>query len=362
MGEQEKRELLPPGFLPYQRMLEAATPERELPAFDAAWLQKEPAHVVPTNVIFPAHGASPLKYAAMAAIALFTVGLSALFVVNRAAVIAFIENKGSSEGVQGSGVLRAAVVFVQGQPQLDHEGKTGGMELGQMLVQGDRIITGPGARVDLGLPGGHIVRIKEQSDVEISTLRQTKSAAREAVIGLKNGEVVASVRKLDNAEKMQIKAPTAIAGVRGTGFRVSTDGARSIVVVADGAVEVQTAAAAAKVLEAGQSVTATKEETKEEAKLDAGSAAALKGELTEMEANRAAMDSEVMNAAAQLPIVKSDADIARVYNRVEVVRLKNGTQYRGVVASQVGTVLLVQTSQGTFIVDSSQVSEIINEK
>lgn len=99
------------------------------------------------------------------------------------------------------------------------------------LAGGDRIITGPNSRVKLliegksGQPGGgepqqSTVEIKAQSIVEVSELfKDITSGAENVRIGVKRGEVISNVRKIDtNSERFEVQTPTAVAAVRGTNF------------------------------------------------------------------------------------------------------------------------------------------------
>lgn len=99
------------------------------------------------------------------------------------------------------------------------------------LAAGDRIITGPNSRVKLliegkeGQPGGgepqqSTVDIKAQSIVEVSELfKDIASGAENIRIGIKRGEVISNVRKIDtNSERFEVQTPTAVAAVRGTNF------------------------------------------------------------------------------------------------------------------------------------------------
>ena len=68
--------------------------------------------------------------------------------------------------------------------------------------------------------GGHVLKVSPQSTVTLSQLE--KSAAGEtSKISLEKGKVFANAKKLQTGSTFEIKPPTAVAGVRGTGFECS---------------------------------------------------------------------------------------------------------------------------------------------
>jgi len=53
-----------------------------------------------------------------------------------------------------------------------------------------------------------------------------------------------------------------------------------------------------------------------------------------------------------------------LYSRIEIIRLKDGREFRGVTANQVGSRMIIQTAEGIHIVESSEVvaTDIVEEQ
>ncbi|HKR38510.1 MAG TPA: FecR domain-containing protein, partial [Paraburkholderia sp.] len=117
--------------------------------------------------------------------------------------------------------------------------------VGMMLVEGDRLRTDHEGFVTLQLEDGTHVSMRQDSMIEIGTLRQTVlTDSKDRVIDLKRGELDSEVTHATKKDdRFQIRSPSVAAGVRGTRFRVSyDDGARqTAVTVLDGAVGVDAA-------------------------------------------------------------------------------------------------------------------------
>jgi hypothetical protein len=107
-----------------------------------------------------------------------------------------------------------------------------------MLVEGDRIRTGPNGFVTLELPDGSHVTVT----LDIGKLRRTAlTGASDRVFTLRQGEVESQVtHAVRPDDRFQIRSPSVVAGVRGTRFKVaySGDAQTTAVAVLDGAVGV----------------------------------------------------------------------------------------------------------------------------
>ena len=104
---------------------------------------------------------------------------------------------------------------------------------GDVVDQGAQIKCSAGAEVYVAWGSGHVLKVSPQSTVTLSQLE--KSAAGEtSKISLEKGKVFANAKKLQTGSTFEIKTPTAVAGVRGTGFECSD----TSVAVLEGTVEV----------------------------------------------------------------------------------------------------------------------------
>jgi len=111
------------------------------------------------------------------------------------------------------------------------------VEIGQMVKQNDRIVTGSQSSCDIKI-GGSIIRIKEKSSVLIAQL-MSKEGVENTSLGLDVGKMLCKPKKLMKSESFLVKTPTAVAGVRGTKFSVEADSKKTTrIKVYDGKVKV----------------------------------------------------------------------------------------------------------------------------
>lgn len=106
---------------------------------------------------------------------------------------------------------------------------------------GSFVKTGEGARLELKFPDGSVVRVGPSSMVHITASGfDPKSKEVQAEANVVSGQVWANVSKLVGSEaRFQVKTQNAVAGVRGTVFRVNIDRDKATVVkVYNGAVAV----------------------------------------------------------------------------------------------------------------------------
>ncbi|MFC0571884.1 FecR family protein [Paraburkholderia solisilvae] len=113
------------------------------------------------------------------------------------------------------------------------------------IGEGDRIRTGSDGFVTLELADGSHIGLPPQTLLEVGSLRQTAlTGATDRVFNLHHGEVDSEVtHAAKRDDRFQIRSPSAVAGVRGTRFRVDYDADRRAtkVEVLDGAVGVDPA-------------------------------------------------------------------------------------------------------------------------
>jgi hypothetical protein len=97
--------------------------------------------------------------------------------------------------------------------------------LGMTVGEGDRIHTGHDGFVTLEFDDGTHVTVPQDSTIEIGTMQRTAlTGATDRVIFLQQGEVSSEVTHAkDSADRFQIRSPSAVAGVRGTGFLTRYD-------------------------------------------------------------------------------------------------------------------------------------------
>ncbi|MCL2689234.1 MAG: FecR domain-containing protein [Chitinispirillia bacterium] len=90
------------------------------------------------------------------------------------------------------------------------------LRLNMVLREKDVIITMPESEVRLEIVDGSIIKISENTTVEISTLRQRGSNTN-TKINVVSGSIVTNVRKLaDSRSSFEFETPTSAAAIRGT--------------------------------------------------------------------------------------------------------------------------------------------------
>ncbi|MDI6792772.1 MAG: FecR domain-containing protein [bacterium] len=110
-----------------------------------------------------------------------------------------------------------------------------------LLQKGDRIKVGKeDSWVEVTLPDGSTYRLGDETDAEIEKL--PKGNDDQFRIGISLGKIWSTVKKLTGGRKFEVATPAAVAGVRGTRFRVDVDeNGKTKVAVHEGVVNVRTA-------------------------------------------------------------------------------------------------------------------------
>lgn len=143
----------------------------------------------------------------------------------------------------GAGALGPEATFLKGEveygPKADGDFKR--LKKKRKVPPGHFIRTGEDARLELRFPDGSVVRVGPASMVHVSEASfDGKSEVAKVEATLVGGKVWANVSKLVGGEaRFKVKTENAVAGVRGTVFRVNIDRDKATVVkVYNGAVAV----------------------------------------------------------------------------------------------------------------------------
>ena len=115
------------------------------------------------------------------------------------------------------------------------------VEAGSALTEGTRIQVPEDGYLRLRLADGSVVRVLAESDVELRRLRRRgPTGATETVIDVRRGKVESEVAPQQKGRIFEIRAPGAVASVRGTRFDVSIDSeGRVSTAVTEGTVSLQ---------------------------------------------------------------------------------------------------------------------------
>jgi len=124
------------------------------------------------------------------------------------------------------------VTFLAGQAQRVAAGKAAALSVGARVFAGDVIETQKRTRLEIKLVDQSVLRLGPSAKVDLSAASFGRSVEdRQVSAKLQVGNVWAKVAKtVGGASRFEVKTENAVAGVRGTTFRVDASQDRSVVV------------------------------------------------------------------------------------------------------------------------------------
>lgn len=134
-----------------------------------------------------------------------------------------------------------SVTFLGGQATRQSGGKAEKLALGSLVYPDDLVETGARSRLEIKLPDKSVIRLGPQSKLRLATAVFRRGAEdRQVSANLVVGQIWARVEKaVGGQSRFEVQTHNAVAGVRGTTFRVDARQDRSCVVkVYSGAVAV----------------------------------------------------------------------------------------------------------------------------
>lgn len=140
----------------------------------------------------------------------------------------------------------ATVSAVQPPAWIETSGHKHALAAGQVVVAGDRLTTGAGARVHIELAEDSIVKLGENADFVVPLLtngdsaRPTESPPFKAALKVLTGAFRFTTRALGKAKAREIDVTigVATAGIRGTDLWGKSDGAQDLIALLEGHIEV----------------------------------------------------------------------------------------------------------------------------
>jgi hypothetical protein len=124
--------------------------------------------------------------------------------------------------VQTTNQVKAAVTFIAGNVKLESNGDRRQLAIGDILTQGDVIITETDATADLAIRNFGVVKVGSSTRVKVEALAGDTDAGS-AEIGLEKGNIVSIINRKSKDHDYRVVTPTAVAGVRGTIFMTSVE-------------------------------------------------------------------------------------------------------------------------------------------
>ena len=109
--------------------------------------------------------------------------------------------------------------------------------IGEEIKQGDRIITSQKSIIDIQYRTNGVLRINENSNVEIALLFSS-DGVEHSKLNMAEGKIFVTISKLTKDSKFEVKTNTTVAAVRGTSFRVIAGKKESKIDVVAGKIKV----------------------------------------------------------------------------------------------------------------------------
>jgi hypothetical protein len=169
----------------------------------------------------------------------------------------------------------AAVVFVVGKDAkiVTAQGEKPATK-GVVLYESDKVITGKKSQVDLVLPNNILMRLDQNTTLEMKELAVGEGGAQQDRLMLQRGTVFAKVAKLDTKSSFAIQTPTLVAGVRGTQFMTEADETgKGKVAVIEGKVAVESSTGKTEEIGEGEQAEVSPTGSIVESKIDEATAA-----------------------------------------------------------------------------------------
>jgi len=137
----------------------------------------------------------------------------------------------------------AMVTMIEGTAHVFTKGSTVGLPLkkGSKLKRGEEARVGANSRMEIRFPDGTVMRLAEKSRLVMDeVLYDSKTENKDVKVNLAVGKLWANVKKLVTPDStVEVRTSNAVAGVRGTVYRVNVEEDKSALVkVYDGTVYV----------------------------------------------------------------------------------------------------------------------------
>ncbi|EMY70220.1 FecR family protein [Leptospira vanthielii] len=232
--------------------------------------------------------------------------------------------------------LKVLVSSVKGKVSVLPQGSSNPVPLVKkyQVASGDVIITEGSSQIDLDFETGSWMRITPNSEVVMDVIEKTNEAQSQK-FSVKKGKLFASVSKLSKDSQFVVQAGEHLTQVRGTVFSVQFDGKSEMVAVHEGSVAVDDLILTSKqqtIVKLGEPVpvAASPVNPKEDKEL---------------------------KAFQTQTILARETMLYEEHARLELVRLEDGTEYRGVILGQSETHLHFQGLEGLIEIPIQKILE-----
>jgi hypothetical protein len=340
-------------FEPYSKLFQKTKVNGMVPQFHENWMNQLPKKSVEINVMNNKNKLIPI------------LGLAASILV-ALGVFFFVEKETpKSQELNQQGVvqpdekkveykqMKAIVLFIKGKAT-----KADGTRLyqGNILKENESIQTGPKSTIDIGFADSGVIRLSEKSSITLEKL-QTSNFGFSLQFKVNVGKLFNIAPKMTKGSSYEVHTPTSVAGVRGTSFEVNSGDKSSVIIVYEGTVQVRSLIKDKKefiVSKDEKVVINSDEETLYPKEVISHTTYA------EMLSHlKGVMDEETISTLNSIKQAKSEEELSEIYDlSVEILKLADGKEIRGVVISQKNGKFIVQTMEGIFILKESEIIDI----
>jgi len=334
---------------------------KDLPDFNKNWMESEPVFSIDElslKRILKIHSKNlSFKVSGIAAAVFLACGVFTGIFFQKD-IINIYSPSSSSETAEK---LRGLVLRVKGDVSVEKNGNKKMLYKGEVVARGDVIQTESG-EVDIALSSGTILRLKDEGRFTFNKLDKSKTG-QDTEISLEKGSLFSTVDRLSEKDTYVVKTPTAIAGVRGTSFLVTASHDHTEIHVVKGSISVNSlgekGSVKEKILEEGDQGIVINSQG-ENFPSEKSSSDEISSEFKDMGRSVSEIETDVFNAAQDLPEAKNEEELKRNYNRdlIEIVRLKDGRLLHGLVVSQVGSKIIFQTVGESYVFNADDVMDI----
>lgn len=151
------------------------------------------------------------------------------------AIIAVIA-VGCSKDKEQPDQLEITIVSYLGDVKVTSKEGTSAAKVGLLIHEGDVIKAGAVSSADLSIGKDGVARVSENTTLQVETI--AKGGARGNTLKMENGRLSVVLSKFSKNNDFSVKTNTAVAAVRGTGFRVSAENGSAKIEVVSGKVQV----------------------------------------------------------------------------------------------------------------------------
>lgn len=319
-----------------------------LPKFNENWLTAEPKYTLDRKLMETIKTTKKKKNTTL----IFSGAAAALLIVGLAGILVLRTNE------EKKTALKAVVLYVNGDASLHRAGKpVKKLFTGDVVVEQDVIKTSKTGTVEISLIDKTAVRLKENTSLSIKDLYQGESGRTNVNMELNQGSTFNIVNRLSEEDNYVITTPTAIASVRGTNFEVTfaSDNKETIVHLSEGAVQVRDIKRdTSELLTVDQKrvIRGDNAETDTDKPRTERNAA----EYTSLQNHINGIDDEVMKSVKSIKEIKTEKELIETYKQnVEIYKLVDGRELRGVVVSQSNGKMVMHSIDGVFVFNENEV-------